>query len=188
MESSKLQERAYGSVSTSCDAYGGHAAQGRLVRQRRRFLLAISGILCLVSAHCISGFVVYRQWHRETANLVSDEDSFMRGLGHGVVANLESSVIRKSVMHEKPHVAHPQKTEYLPPKTIRRDILDGWWQELKPHDSSLRQEGEAFLSAYKSVQNEKVLPPPFFVSSWRSPDFIGSTLSSFDAATISSDF
>jgi hypothetical protein len=164
MESSaQQQERAYGSVSMSCDANGGLVAQGRLGRQRRRFLIAISGIMCLVAAHCLSGFVIYQQWHRKPTQLVANGDDFVSDLGDGVIGRLESSIVRKSVTREQPKRVHNQKSEYLPPKTIRRDILNGWWQDLKPDESSLRQEGEAFLSAYKSVEKQKV-PQPFFCS------------------------
>ena len=159
---SPKQGCAYGSVSIEGDAHGSQAPQGRLGRMKRRYLMAVVGILSLVGAHCLSGYVIYQHLHRGVSRLVSDGDAFVKDLGHGVIANLESSVVQKSVTHEVPSRPRTRKTEFLPPKTIRRDILNGWWTDLKPRDSSLRQEGEAFLSAYKSVQKEKVrlVPAP----------------------------
>jgi hypothetical protein len=150
---------AYGSVSISSDALDSHTPQRNVVRHRKRFLLAVSGILCLVAAHCLTGFVLYQHLNRGQTRLVASSDA----TGHDsndLVANLESSMVKKSISQEKPPRVVPKfSSRMMPARTIKKDLMDGWWEELQPEKESLRQEGEAFLSAYDSVNKAKVRGP-----------------------------
>ena len=143
-------------MSIASDAHGIHTPHARVVRHRKRFLLAVSGILCLVAAHCLTGFVLYQHLHRGQTKLVSSDDATGQ-TSDDLIDSLESSMVRKSISQEKPPRIIPKfSSRMMPARTIKKDLMDGWWEELRPEKQSLRQEGEAYLSAYDSVKQAKV--------------------------------